>query len=720
MRPLLCRLAAIGVMMGGFTMGSAAQPYDKPLGARIAQFLAQARSESGDQAPPEALTYGHLRVFCSQDVDQILAAGGNFSITGVMEFARGDPHRMTRAQFDQRMVEIRQFTSRAHAAGIKVISYVTQNPSTSREGDVTGWAVGEAYHDPEKWNRYADLFGPRPEEPVEEWLQRKADGSYGGFVWIPPSATHERHYELEGCPHSPGFRQYVAGIMNLLVAAGVDGIYLDHSEIEEPFSQDSQRCFREFLSARYSRDELRQLFGLEDLTKVRPAEDEADPLRTETTLFCAASEAEFHAFLRDHARQQDPDFIMAGNLYGGHGFQVSALLGRDIQIAGAVDTFLYSELATGTQTPEEGQRNLPGIRNGVKASVASLVRVLAASARTGAAISYSYYPQAPNPVPTEAALFNLQRLAMAEAFANHSAFRRVESHHREPVRQAAKTVYDLLRSVEPEMLGAEPAANVAVLASMEGGYQRRYSYDLEVSRALADAGLAHDILAPRNLAPERLARYRAIVLPNAAVLGDRDYEVLRKYQENGGSLIAFGEVGTLDNRGGPGPAQAEGRIPGLREIALNAEQAAWDNRHVGWDEGRKQHAAWARGQWPDQLRPTMEGVVAAVEQVVGDAFTARRQGPSSVEISVMRRPGSDDLIIQAVNYAVDLDGKVTPAENVSIAVCPPAGRQVARVEWHALDGVSETLPATNAAGRAQFVIPKLEIYGIAILRTTAR
>ncbi len=708
------RLAlVIGALLEAMAMGSAGAS-GETLGAQIAEFAEEAQGRYRDERPPAALEYGRLRVYCSSDVEEIRAAGGTFSIGYAMSFSRGEPFGMERAEFDARMEELREMTRRAHEAGITVISYVSQNQSTSREGDPGGWIMSEVWADEEWWNRYADYYGARPEQPPSTWLQIRADGSYGGHVWIPPAATEERHYEVRGCPHSAAFRQYAAGIIKILVAAGIDGIYLDHSEIEDAFSEDSQRCFREFLGARYTPAELRERFGIADLDEMRPGDDAQDALGAERALFRAASEAEFHRYLRDVGREQDPDFIIAGNLWGGAGFQTAALNGSDIQLAGLVDTFLYSELATGTESPERGQRNLSGTRDGVRTSMAPLIRVLAASSRTGAATSYTYYPQSPNPVPTKEALFNLQRLAMAEAFANHTAFRRVEAHHVEPVRRAAKTVYDLLRSVEPEILGAEMCADVGVVASLQGCYHGRYSYHREVSRALADAGIAHEMVAPRNLREEGLARYRAVVLPNTAVLSREAYEALAEYAR-GGTVIAFGEVGVMDARGGPGPAGAGGKT-GFVEVAIDPGRLAEDNRKADYDSGLTQHAAWARGEWPTVLRPTMEAVVAAVEQAAGESLTVRRHGPAGVEVSVMQRPGSDDLIVHAVNYGVDLAGAVTPAEEVRISVCAPGGKPITGVAWHPLDEAAEPARVIRKGDRVEFTVPSLGVYGIAIVK----
>ncbi|MBN1458985.1 MAG: hypothetical protein JXA57_05575 [Armatimonadetes bacterium] len=687
----------------------------EPLGARIAQFLEEARSLRGDEQPPEGLVYGHLRVFCSEDLDEIVDAGGTFSIIYPMRFKMGYPFRLARAEFEQRMGELRSLTSRAHEHGVTILAYVGQNQGTSDPSDVWSWGIAEAWRKPEQWERYADLYGPRPEQSPEGWLQRKEDGSFGVAEWVPPSRPDRRSYSFQGCPHSPGFRQYVLGIMNLLVSAGIDGIYWDNSEIINPFSEDSKRCFREFLSARYNEADLAARFGLTELADAAPTRDRAHPLWSESTLFRAASQVEFHRHLRDHARTRDPDFIVSGNLFAPPGFQHAVVNGADIQIGAAVHGYLYSELAAGTRTPEDGQRNLPGIRDGVRTAVAPLNKMISASSRTGAATTYSHYPESPSPIPTREALYNLQRLAVAEAHANHVCFRRVEHHHTKEVQEGAKNVYDLLRRVEPDLLGAEMAANVGVVASLQNVYQGRYSYHLEVSRALADAGIAHELVVPRNLEAARLSRYRALILPNTAVLSDEDYEAILAWHSQGGHVIAFGEVGTLDPRGDSGPALRSTHAPAFDVIDIDLQKLAEDNALRVEDLWKRQEA-WGKGIWPDRLRPTMEGVVGAVERAAGQTLTVRRHSPREVEITVMRRPNRGDLIVHVVNYGVDLAGEVTPARNVTISVAAPDDKPIKAVEWRALDGIETTLKTEKTESGAEFTIPEVPIYGIALVR----
>jgi hypothetical protein len=254
-----------------------------------------------------------------------------------------------------------------------------------------------------------------------------------------------------------------------------------------------------------------------------------------------------------------------------------------------------------------------------------------------------------------------------------------------------------------------------VVASLEPCYYGRYSYHLEVSRALADAGIAHEMIAPWRLSRDALARYRAVVLPHTAVLSAEAFRALLDHAVDGGAVIAVGEVGVLDRRGGAGPAASLREAPPFTCISADAEKLAADAARLRHDGEFVRHAAWARGEWPHSLRETMEAVVSATMDAAGTGLTAQRHAPPDVEITAMRRPGSDGLILHAVNYGVDLDGSVTPAEDVRISVAPNVGGGSGGVRWYALDGVTETLPVTVEGSRGHFTIPTLEIYGIALI-----
>ena len=64
--------------------------------------------------------------------------------------------------------------------------------------------------------------------------------------------------------------------------------------------------------------------------------------------------------------------------------------------------------------------------------------------------------------------------------------------------------------------------------------------------ALLQARFAFDFVHEDRLEPERLAKYRALILPNVAMLSDHQCQQLRDYVHSGGSLMASFETSLYD------------------------------------------------------------------------------------------------------------------------------------------------------------------------------
>ena len=72
---------------------------------------------------------------------------------------------------------------------------------------------------------------------------------------------------------------------------------------------------------------------------------------------------------------------------------------------------------------------------------------------------YPYYPESPNPIEIESALYNQQRLIVAETFANHTSLRRVQKNH-------VKPVIDEIKAVNSDVMLVGHLPFMAKLASM--------------------------------------------------------------------------------------------------------------------------------------------------------------------------------------------------------------------------------------------------------------
>ncbi|MGE5528109.1 MAG: hypothetical protein ACM3X6_03095 [Patescibacteria group bacterium] len=127
--------------------------------------------------------------------------------------------------------------------------------------------------------------------------------------------------------------------------------------------------------------------------------------------------------------------------------------------------------------------------------------------------------------------------------------------------QKREELYDGLESAaEIALYHSEKSADLRGGPDMAGPLRGCY-------RILAESHLPFDLLSDYRLGDVEmariLARYAAVILPNASCLGAREREVLDNYVEAGGNLIATFAAGLYDGDGSP--------LPGFGLRSLGAE-----------------------------------------------------------------------------------------------------------------------------------------------------
>jgi hypothetical protein len=128
---------------------------------------------------------------------------------------------------------------------------------------------------------------------------------------------------------------------------------------------------------------------------------------------------------------------------------------------------------------------------------------------------------------------------------------------------------------------------------------RSHAYMHETTQGLYDALLsgrfAFDFVHEDRLEPERLSKYRALLLPNIAMLSDRQCQQIRDYVRSGGSVMASFETGLYDENLNPRTDF------GLADVL--------DIHKAGDVIGTNGNAYYARIESPDstQRHPLLEG-----------------------------------------------------------------------------------------------------------------
>jgi type 1 glutamine amidotransferase len=179
--------------------------------------------------------------------------------------------------------------------------------------------------------------------------------------------------------------------------------------------------------------------------------------------------------------------------------------------------------------------------------------------------------------------------------------------------------YEALRQIQrrkPWVTRTEPMPWAALLVSEQTRQfyahnqvmERFLAHALGVFRAAFEEHLPLNLITERDLTPATLAKYKVLVLANAACLSDEQVQTVRDYVANGGGLVATCETSMFDEIGRPRPDFTLGDVFGVSYLG--------------------------RPKAPD-VRPTLD---ANFSVVVDDTYWAQRQGVAAL------RWGAGDIL----------------------------------------------------------------------------
>jgi hypothetical protein len=221
-------------------------------------------------------------------------------------------------------------------------------------------------------------------------------------------------------------------------------------------------------------------------------------------------------------------------------------------------------------------------------------------------------------------------------------------------------------------------ADSAVLANPKGHHKY-----IAVAQALAESGFQYDVLfagddnfIAGDIAPETLARYQAVLLPEAGTLTASQAATLKAYAKQGGRVIAYS-------------ANPLGRTAGIRTM-----------------RGSRPLDFWTKYRPRDRERivePILDVVEARID--VSDAL-----------VNVVRYRKGDEHICHVLNYDYrEADDTIAAKHNVEIDLPWTDASRPTSVRWLTLDG-EEHLPAGLNDGRVSFTLPRLDTYGLAVIK----
>jgi Hypothetical glycosyl hydrolase 6/Beta-galactosidase trimerisation domain len=161
-------------------------------------------------------------------------------------------------------------------------------------------------------------------------------------------------------------------------------------------------------------------------------------------------------------------------------------------------------------------------------------------------------------------------------------------------RATGRDFYQWIAKHERHFVNRRPVANIGVVFAQRthawynppgGGDATEFLQGMYY--ALLEGRFLFDFVHEDDLAPQTLAKYAALVLPNAALLSDQQCRQLREYVRGGGSMLATFETSRYDESG------RERAEPGLAEL--------FGTRVAGGVEGPNGNSYYARIEAPHEI-----------------------------------------------------------------------------------------------------------------------
>lgn len=352
------------------------------------------------------------------------------------------------------------------------------------------------------------------------------------------------------CPNSP-YRDYLLDRLNEIITNyELDGFLVDTAgfHVSGCYCRYCQRKYRD----RYGIDIPRNLTGY-----TKPWQ--------QFLQFRSNSMQEFYHDVRDTARSVRPRMLLTHNAFALNGVSWSS--GEDYQRSTALDDIITS-IGTWGGSGEKGPLRYPNEiwKTGL------LTRFFRGISRKPVwmQVGAYTYDRDYQPLPDH----ELQ-LAAASIIGNGgspiyiiNAF--PDATPDQLVTDRISTVFKAVSSMREYLDGAKDLSFVALYysgnshlladsISQDGSYLSSFE---GAYKALIEEHIPFDIIGNQEITRERLAPYRALIVPDAVAMSGTEADIIRDFVQTGGSLIATSRTSLLDSDGTPRPNFALAEVLG--------------------------------------------------------------------------------------------------------------------------------------------------------------
>ncbi|OWJ68904.1 alpha-amylase family protein [Inquilinus limosus] len=268
--------------------------------------------------------------------------------------------------------------------------------------------------------------------------------------------------------------------------------------------------------------------------------------------------------------------------------------------------------------------------------------------------------------------------------------------------------FGLHAALEPVLAATRPAAEIAILDPAttlrhHGPDTRREAEadDLGVYQALVEEKLPFEMLSDQAMTPERLDRFKVVILANATCLSDAQCAALEAYVARGGGVVAAHETSTRDENNRPRGTLALARLLGV--TVTRPPRAGVQNSYVALN-GR---------------HPISEGYDGAA-RIIGGTRLIGVEAAVDAEVPFLYVPDFPDLPMEEV-YP-----REAPRGAAVVARRHPGGGRTVYIPWNIGGIFWEVLAAdhqrliANAVRWALGKRPDVEVTGRSVLDVALR
>ena len=517
----------------------------------------------------------------------------------------------------------------------------------------------------------------------------------------------------------PGYREYMKRVLRLAIEdLKVDLIHFDNTSMQaQPpvfLHPMAVRDFRDYLREKYSPEALDRRLGIRDPRFVEPPEWDRplrtinDPLWQEWAQFRCKQLNEYYGEMERFIRGLNPEVAVESNPHSG----LSGTNTVWLQGVNYPDFLAHMDVVW----TEEG--NEAGISSeGVLVSKIRTYKM--AAILKNRIFTYTGGTRGAKLQMAEAMTYNRQCLGMVGgALAGYETPEEQRKYIRFYLKQ-----FDMYR-------GVENRADVAVLhsfASMAYNNDLPWQSAMLLEQALIQAKVPFDIVFDDNL--KNLSKYRVLALADQECLSEEQMRLIRDWVKRGGGLVATGHSSLYTEW------RQRRRDFGLQDL-FNAKAPAWAGargEEKMLDSGPiRNQVGQGRVTYIPAIRPAMpkpaavpmtsrywklplnwQELIAAVKWAAGDRLSLEVRGPTTVTAEVVEQKEKQRLLVHLINF----DAERTPVVGkIEVVLRLPEGKSIGQVSLLSPDeDRTQTVTATVKAGNAEFTVPGLKTYSVAVV-----